>query len=131
MKPKTRGLIIALALIGAAVAAIVILKPGGDPVQPAEAASTKLPKLIDFGSMMCLPCREMAATLEEVKREYEGRAHVIVIDVYENYDLAQAVGVQFIPTQIFYDADEKEVFRHTGVMTKDEIVAQFKKMGVD
>ena len=131
MKKKTRGLLIALVLIGVAVAAIFLLKDGGDPVQPAEAASTKLPKLIDFGSNMCIPCQEMAVTLEELKREYEGRVQVIVVDVYEHYELAEDLGIQVIPTQIFYNAEGKEVFRHVGVMTKDEIVAQFKLMGVD
>lgn len=131
MKPKTRGLVIALTGICVAVAVIFIVKGGGDAIQPAEAAETDLPKLIDFGSMLCLPCKEMAATLEEVKREYEGRVLVLVVDVYENYDLAMAVGVQVIPTQIFYDADGNEVFRNAGVMTKEQIVAQFKKMGID
>ena len=131
MKTKTRGLVIALVLIGVAVAAIFILKDGGEPVQPVEAASTKLPKLIDFGSNMCIPCQEMAATLAELKREYEGRVQVIVVDVYENYQLAEDLCVQMIPTQIFYNAEGKEVYRHVGMMTKDEIVAQFKLMGVD
>jgi thioredoxin 1 len=53
------------------------------------------------------------------------------VDVYENYDLAEAAGVTTIPTQIFYDAAGKEVFRHVGVMTKEEIVTQLKLMGVD
>ncbi|OGD78168.1 MAG: hypothetical protein A2Y64_05305 [Candidatus Coatesbacteria bacterium RBG_13_66_14] len=131
MKAKTRGLVIALVLIAAAVTAIFVLKDGGDPVLSAEAASTKLPKLIDFGSSMCIPCREMAATLEGVKREYEGRVVVLVVDVYEHYELAEDLGVQMIPTQIFFDAEGKEVYRHVGVMTKDEIVAQFELMGID
>lgn len=131
MKAKKRGLVIALVLIAAVVAAIFIFKDGGEPVQTAEAASTKLPKLIDFGSNMCIPCQEMAGTLDEVKREYEGRVQVIVVDVYENYQLAEDLGIQMIPTQIFYDAEGKEVFRHVGMMTKEEIVAQFKLMGID
>lgn len=131
MKTKTRGLLIALVLIGVAVAAIFILKDGGDPVRPVEAAETDLPKIVDYGSKMCIPCQEMAVTLDEVKREYTDRVIVEIVDVYENYDLAEAAGVTTIPTQIFYDAAGKEVYRHVGVMTKEEIVAQFKLMGVD
>ncbi len=131
MNAKTHGLIIALALIGLAVAAIFVLKDEGDVALSAETTPSALPKLIDFGSMMCIPCQEMAATLEEVKREYEGRVLVVVVDVYDNYQLAEDLGIQVIPTQIFYDAAGKEVFRHVGVMTKDEIVAQLKLMGVD
>ena len=131
MKKKTRGLLIALVLIGVAVAAIFLLKDGGDPVLPADAAETDLPKIVDYGSKMCIPCREMAVTLDEVKREYTDRVIVEIVDVYENYDLAEAAGVTMIPTQIFFDAAGKEVYRHVGVMTKDEIVARLELMGVD
>lgn len=131
MKPKTRGLVIALTGICVAVAVIFIVKGGGDAVQPAEAAETDLPKIVDYGSMLCLPCKEMAVILEEVKREYAGRVSVEIVDVYDNYDEAMAVGIQVIPTQIFYDAAGNEVFRHTGVMTKAEIVEQLERMGVD
>ncbi len=131
MKAKKRGLVIALVLIGVAVAAIFVLKDGGDPVLPADAAETDLPKIVDYGSKMCIPCQEMAATLEEVKREYKDRVIVEIVDVYENYDLAEAAGVTVIPTQIFFDAAGKEVYRHVGLMTKEEIVAQLELMGVD
>jgi thioredoxin 1 len=128
---KKRGLVIALVLIGVAVAAIFVLKDGGDPVLPADAAETDLPKIVDYGSKMCIPCQEMAVTLDEVKREYKDRVIVEIVDVYENYDLAEAAGVTTIPTQIFYDAAGKEVYRHVGLMTKEEIVAQLELMGVD
>jgi thioredoxin 1 len=128
---KKRGLVIALVLIGVAVAAIFVLKDGGDPVLPADAAETDLPKIVDYGSKMCIPCQEMAVTLDEVKREYKDRVIVEIVDVYENYDLAEAAGVTTIPTQIFYDAAGKEVYRHVGLMTKEEIVAQLELMGID
>jgi thioredoxin 1 len=131
VKVKKRGLVIALVLIGVAVAAIFVLKDGGDPVLPADAAETDLPKIVDYGSKMCIPCQEMAVTLDEVKREYKDRVIVEIVDVYENYDLAEAAGVTTIPTQIFYDAAGKEVYRHVGLMTKEEIVAQLELMGVD
>jgi thioredoxin 1 len=131
VKVKKRGLVIALVLIGVAVAAIFVLKDGGDPVLPADAAETDLPKIVDYGSKMCIPCQEMAVTLDEVKREYKDRVIVEIVDVYENYDLAEAAGVTTIPTQIFYDAAGKEVYRHVGVMTKEEIVAQLELMGID
>ncbi|MCX7022120.1 MAG: thioredoxin family protein, partial [bacterium] len=112
MKLTTRGLVIALVLIGVVVAAIFVLKDGGDPVRPADAAETGLPKIVDYGAKMCIPCKEMAVTLEELKQEYKDRVIVEIVDVYENYDLAEAAGVTMIPTQVFYDAAGKEVYRH-------------------
>ncbi len=36
-----------------------------------------------------------------------------------------------IPTQIFYDADGKERFRHVGFFGKDDILAKWKELGVN
>ena len=36
-----------------------------------------------------------------------------------------------IPTQIFYDASGKELFRHAGFFGKEDILAQWKQLGVD
>jgi thioredoxin 1 len=36
-----------------------------------------------------------------------------------------------IPTQIFYDAAGKELFRHEGFFGKDDILAKWKEFGVD
>jgi thioredoxin 1 len=35
-----------------------------------------------------------------------------------------------IPTQIFYDAAGRELFRHEGFFGKDDILAKWKELGV-
>ena len=39
--------------------------------------------------------------------------------------------MKFIPTQIFLDASGKELFRHVGFFSKDDILAKWKELGVD
>ncbi|MGC9316706.1 MAG: TlpA family protein disulfide reductase [Armatimonadota bacterium] len=39
-------------------------------------------------------------------------------------------GVQTIPTQVIYDADGNEVFRHIGFWPKEDIDAKLKELGV-
>jgi len=90
----------------------------------------KIPVLIDLGAGTCIPCKMMKPILDEVKKEYEGKAVVRIIDVYENQEETMKYGIRAIPTQIFFDTSGKEVFRHEGYFSKEEIVDKFKEMGV-
>ena len=86
--------------------------------------------LVDLGATACIPCKMMAPILVEVRREYEGKAAVIFIDVWKNPAPARQTGIRAIPTQIFYDKAGKEVGRHEGFLDKKGIVAFFERLGV-
>lgn len=135
---------IRLTIIGAlAVAVITALvlkrdKPSPEPVAAVPAApssaptvAAKLPRLLDLGADKCIPCKMMVPILAELKREYAGRFEVEFIDVWKNPDAGQRYGIQMIPTQIFYDAEGKERFRHVGFIGKEDILAKFRELGVD
>ena len=100
---------------------------------PAAARSeTKpVPRLLDLGAGKCIPCKMMAPILEELKKEYAGRMEVVFIDVWQNPDAGKAYNVEMIPTQIFYDAEGRELFRHTGFFAKEDILAKWKELGVE
>ncbi len=86
--------------------------------------------MVDVGADRCIPCKMMAPILEEVRKEYEGRAVVAFVDVWKFPDRAEPFGVRVIPTQIFYDATGREVMRHEGFMDKDAIAKVFRRLGV-
>ena len=98
---------------------------------PAATPGTALPKLVDLGSTTCIPCKEMAPILEELKTEYAGTVDVEFIDVNTNVAAADEYKINVIPTQIFYDAAGKEIFRHEGFFGKEDILAKWKDFGVD
>ncbi len=99
---------------------------------PATPPETKgLPKLLDLGAGKCIPCKMMAPILEQLKTEYAGRLEVEFIDVWENPDAGKQHGIEVIPTQIFYDVNRKELFRHIGFFSQDDILAKWKELGVD
>jgi thioredoxin 1 len=101
-------------------------------VQPAvKAAAAGVPRLVDLGAGKCIPCKAMAPILEGLKTEYAGRMEVQFIDVWKDPDAGKAYGIHIIPTQIFYGADGKELARHQGFMGKEEILAQWKSVGVN
>ena len=97
-------------------------------VKPAKAP---LPKLLDLGAGKCIPCKMMAPILEEMKKEYAGTLEVEFIDVWKNPDAGKQYKIEVIPTQIFYDATGKELFRHIGFYSKADMLAKWKELGVE
>jgi len=95
------------------------------------AEPTKLPKLVDLGADKCIPCKMMAPILEGLKREYAGRMDVQFIDVWKDPAPGRRYKIRLIPTQIFFDASGKELFRHEGFFGKEDILAKWKELGVD
>lgn len=92
---------------------------------------THLPQLIDLGADKCIPCKMMAPILAELKKEYAGTLEVTFFDVWKEPDFARQYGIRIIPTQIFIDASGKELFRHQGFMSKEDILDKWKQLGVD
>jgi thioredoxin 1 len=86
--------------------------------------------MIDLGATECIPCKMMAPILEELKGEYAGKADIIFIDVWKDPGQAKKFGIRAIPTQVFFDVEGKEVYRHTGFMDKKRIVDILSQMGV-
>jgi thioredoxin 1 len=94
---------------------------------PTKAA---LPRLLDLGADKCIPCKMMVPVLKELTKEYEGRLEVQFIDVWKTPDAGKAYSIHLIPTQIFFDADGKELFRHEGFFSKKDIMAKWQELGV-
>ena len=98
---------------------------------PAPEAPKQLPRLVDVGADKCIPCKQMAPILAALKKEYAGRFEVEFIDVWKNPSAGNKYGVRIIPTQIFYDADGKELFRHVGFFSREDIMGTWKTFGVN
>ena len=149
---KTVNVLIVVLLIIAVTAVVNIKKSrkadsvAVDVNQPANAEVTatveepapaerevveNLPRLVDLGADKCIPCKMMAPILEELKTEYTGKLQVDFIDVWKDPAPGQKAGIRVIPTQIFYDASGKELFRHEGFYSKEDILAKWKELGTD
>ncbi len=124
-KKQMRGLIllILMVLMLAAVSAGAAEKEARIPVPG-------MVTMVDLGAKKCIPCKMMAPIMEELKKEYKGRAAIVFIDVWENPQAAKKYKIRTIPTQIFYDENGTEIFRHVGFFDKAAIGAELKKLGV-
>lgn len=99
--------------------------PAGTPA----GTPASLPRLVDLGSNKCQSCLAMVPVLEQLTSEYEGRMEVLFIDIWENPDAAGRYGIQLIPTQIFFDSGGKELYRHEGFFSREDILAKWKDLG--
>ena len=106
----------------------VVILHASTAMAAAQAPVPGMVTMVDLGATSCIPCRMMAPILEELKKEYQGKAEVIFIDVWQDEDEGKRFGVRAIPTQIFFDKKGGEVLRHTGFMEKQAIIDQLEKM---
>ena len=131
-----------IAAVVIAAGAVVFLKqgkkampPAGSVAQAGVAASAPqgkaLPRLVDLGAGKCIQCKMMVPVLDELKRTYEGKLDVVFIDVWEKEEEAKKYAINIIPTQIFFDAEGRERFRHEGFFSKEDILAKWKEFGVE
>lgn len=86
--------------------------------------------MIDLGRGTCIPCKMMAPILDRVSKRYEGKAEIVFIDLRFNQEQAYRFNIRAIPTQIFFDREGKEVFRHMGFLDEGSIEAQLFNMGI-
>ncbi len=93
-------------------------------------AARKLPRVVDLGADKCKACKDLAPILEQLRLEYEGRITVEFIDVWKDPKAGGPYKIRVIPTQVFFDADGKEVWRHEGFLPKADFVKKFAELGV-
>ncbi|OGR04919.1 MAG: thiol reductase thioredoxin [Deltaproteobacteria bacterium RIFOXYD12_FULL_50_9] len=97
------------------------LLPGPTTAAPDGIPVKDTVTLLDLGARSCIPCKMMAPILEELEKEYQGKAAVIFIDVWKDSEPGKRFKIQGIPTQIFFDKTGKETFRHFGFFDKKSI----------
>lgn len=101
------------------------------PGVASQAETTRpVPRLLDLGAGKCIPCKAMAPILERLRADYAGRIQVDFIDVWQNPEAASRHRVEIIPTQVFFAPDGRELARHQGFMSREEILDRWKALGV-
>ena len=95
-----------------------------------KALASGKPVLADFGRGTCIPCKMMKPILDKLAEELKGKVHVLILDTGDYGYLARRVRIRVIPTQIFYDASARELFRHEGFMAKEDILQKFAELNI-
>lgn len=136
VKKRLRFILIAVLII-ATISLTACAKSGSGeeiattPISLEEALVSGKPTLAEFGSTSCVYCLQMKAILEEIAKDYQGKLNILIINVYEEGALVQKYGIIAIPTQIFFDRSGNIVTKHLGLLPKEDVTAQLKKMGIE
>jgi thioredoxin 1 len=102
-----------------------------DPSKPVDVPVKGMVTMLDLGAGKCIPCKMMEPILEKLEKDYEGRAAIVFIDIRYRTEEAERYNIRMIPTQIFFDEDGNEAYRHEGFLSEQAIVEQLEKMGVE
>lgn len=86
-----------------------------------EAIAQEKPTLVDFWAEWCAPCRAVTPILQEIAAEKSESLRVVKLNVDDNPEVAQRLGVMSIPTLILFAAGEEKA-RIVGARAKEQLL---------
>jgi thioredoxin 1 len=88
-------------------------------------------EFVELGSVNCVPCKKMQPVMKSIETKYKGLVKVTFHDVWKDDAPAKKYGIDLIPTQVFLDANGKEIMRHQGFYAEEEIDKFLQSQGVN
>ena len=82
--------------------------------------------LVDVWATWCPPCRAMSPIIEQVADETKNWAEVVKLDVTDDMDMAEKLGVNSLPTFIVYK-DGEVVEQLIGATSKTNLINLMSK----
>jgi len=94
--------------------------------------SKPLITFVELGSVNCIPCKAMQKVMKAIEEKYGNQIKIIFYDVWkqEQAHYAQDYSIRLIPTQVFLNANGKELMRHEGYFPEKEIDAFLQSKGL-
>ncbi|MGB5965916.1 MAG: thioredoxin family protein [Sulfurimonadaceae bacterium] len=88
------------------------------------------PNFVEVGSESCHSCKIMGKLLYKVAQKYPSY-NINFVNVKKERQAAYDLKIQMIPTQLIFDKDGKEVYRHVGALATNDLLELFKTYKFD
>jgi thioredoxin 1 len=124
MKSFRGTLIVLLGLVAGFLAVWGVLPTQAQGSPPAQGK----PALYEFGAKTCIPCQQMKQVMADLTASHSDQVEFRMVYVDENRPLFGEYKIVAIPTQVFLDASGKEVDRHLGALSKEEVLQKLKEL---
>jgi thioredoxin 1 len=81
--------------------------------------------VVDFWAEWCGPCKMIGPIVEELAKEYEGKAKIGKVNVDKNSDISMKYGIRSIPTILFLKGGEV-VDKQVGLTSKEGLKSKIE-----
>jgi len=90
-------------------------------------AESKLPVVVDFWAEWCRPCHMLAPSVDQLSRDFTGRAVVAKLNADDYPEILEHCGIRGIPTLIYFK-DGQEADRVVGVNPYKTLTNKLEKL---
>jgi thioredoxin 1 len=86
--------------------------------------------MIEFGGQNCTPCKQMQPILASLIDDHGDVIDIVNVYLDDDFAPADSFDVYLLPTQIVFDRSGSELHRHLGFWPKEEIVEEYRRLGI-
>ena len=104
--------------------------PALSPAELDSALKAGVPLIVEFGGETCIPCMKMQPILQDLRARLGKRARVSNFWIRPNPEVARRHQIMVMPTQIIFDANGREIFRHMGYFPQPDFEKALKEKGL-
>ena len=83
--------------------------------------------VVDFWAPWCGPCRSITPIIEELSKEYEGKAVIGKLNVDDNPEICEKFGIRNIPTILFIK-NGTVVDKQVGAVPKNILTSKIESL---